>query len=218
MLGKAAIALTIAAAQPALAQTVSIYSKRAQDTRTIELVEAPAMVPGRVFSVHNAPSVGRDWDLRTYTHNAIPDAYPWPSPGPAAYGAGEFDARTIAVRVGQTRIGISPWVRVNSDTSNGVRAKIERERQLWLRQHGYTGGVRTFRNHTPEHNADAQAEAEGNPDWREGKWHKIEIRVPKRPDLLVDSAQPAPSARVMTGAATARVAPRNDDRLASNNR
>lgn len=63
-------------------------------------------------------------------------------PGASYYGAFDQQDAMLFARVGHTTIGISPWERLDKD---GLR-HIERARTFWLRERGYTGGVRTFVN------------------------------------------------------------------------
>jgi|GEM_PF-6095620 len=64
-------------------------------------------------------------------------------PGPAYYGANPCDSTLIWVRIGNTVTMISPWERVEG---TGNLMVMERARRNWLRDNGYTGSVRTFRN------------------------------------------------------------------------
>ena len=64
-------------------------------------------------------------------------------PGPAYYGAGPCDDARVAVRIGNTVTVVSAWQRI--DGTGNLRT-LERARRGWLRDHGYTGSVRTFRN------------------------------------------------------------------------
>jgi hypothetical protein len=66
----------------------------------------------------------------------------YPPPGPEYYGAHGEECQTVPVRVGHLVIGVSPWVAWNRPGHQ----HIEHARQLWLRESGYTGGVRTFVN------------------------------------------------------------------------
>lgn len=66
----------------------------------------------------------------------------WGDPGPAAYGADEEDSSVAYVRVADTAVSISPWEAVDL----AGYQNLERGRQEWLKERGYTGGVRTFTN------------------------------------------------------------------------
>jgi hypothetical protein len=63
-------------------------------------------------------------------------------PGRSAYGAGPDDHSRFYVRFGHTRVGFSPWQRLEGRAYRFA----ENARQQWLRDHGYVGGVRTFVN------------------------------------------------------------------------
>jgi hypothetical protein len=69
--------------------------------------------------------------------------------GAGAYGVHEDDDTRILVRVGNVQVGISPWKRIDAF---GLR-HLEDARNRWLHAHGFTGGVRTFRNdaYAPAH-------------------------------------------------------------------
>lgn len=69
-----------------------------------------------------------------------------------AYGAPPGDDTLILARHNQTLQLISPWRAMDSRVFSGLEA----DRQQWLRDNGYTGGVRTFVNdayvgHGPMH-------------------------------------------------------------------
>ncbi len=102
------------------------------------MMRAP-MGPRPMHRVSN----GREWVSRPMIG---PGPSPRPmscdNPGPAAYGADEFDHSRFAVKVDQQIVFYSPWERI---TTPGLY-KAERARGLWLEQHGYVAGVRTFRN------------------------------------------------------------------------
>lgn len=64
----------------------------------------------------------------------------WCSPGPARYGAHEYNHATAYVRVNTLAIPISPWC----SFTRGGDSVFERGRTQWLRERNYVGGVRTF--------------------------------------------------------------------------
>ncbi len=66
----------------------------------------------------------------------------WGSPGPAAYGAPEDDMSAVFVRVGETTVAINPWEAI----PEAGYQRLERGRDAWLKERGFTGGVRTFTN------------------------------------------------------------------------
>ncbi len=63
------------------------------------------------------------------------------NPGPTAYGAVDHNDRVLA-RIGTEVVGFSPWGVFGGD---GLQ-RFETARQEWLKEQGYTGGVRTFVN------------------------------------------------------------------------
>ncbi len=99
----------------------------------------------------------------------------WPGPGPERYGAPNDDGSVVHARVGRAVVSFSPWVtyryvqprrvdlrywnapswsRRPAGVSQGFTSpaveRAERDirhaRNVWLREHGYAGGVRTFKN------------------------------------------------------------------------
>jgi hypothetical protein len=69
-------------------------------------------------------------------------AYAQPTPGPEYYGAYLSPCESVPVRVGLLTISVSPWAQWTQQGHDD----IEYARQFWLKEHGYTGGVRTFVN------------------------------------------------------------------------
>ncbi|MFO0831812.1 MAG: hypothetical protein U0637_08195 [Phycisphaerales bacterium] len=117
--------------------------------REAENVEAePAAAQGRMYPIQRTGTYvfgrnGRDWVSRPMIGpGPTRPVHSCENPGPAAYGAGEFDHQRIVVRVGQQLITISPWQRIEMPGLHW----LERERILWLKAHNYCSGVRTFRN------------------------------------------------------------------------
>ncbi len=72
----------------------------------------------------------------------------------ARVGAVHAGDATVYVRVGQLVVGINAW-EVQGDK------RLEAGRQEWLKEHGYTGGVRTFVNDSTRLARLAQADATG---------------------------------------------------------
>src|SRR5438874_5197288 len=64
------------------------------------------------------------------------------SPGSEAYGAFDHAAATVYARVGHILVGVSPWQSINQ----GGLKRLEAARNFWLKEQGYTGGVRTMIN------------------------------------------------------------------------
>ena len=82
------------------------------------------------------------------------------SPGAAYYGAPERSNGAIPVRVQHLITTVGPWQRVGTVGSGaqGNLARMERGRNQWLKENGYTGGTRTFVNaalYNPERTASA---------------------------------------------------------------
>jgi hypothetical protein len=60
---------------------------------------------------------------------------------PATYGAYGFEHELVWARVGHQPIALDPFTQLPR-----TMVRLERARATWLRQNGYTGGVRTFVN------------------------------------------------------------------------
>jgi hypothetical protein len=85
---------------------------------------------------------GRLWRSRPVTVAHGPYAVESGNPGAEYYGAFGEEDQLVFAKVGLLTIGISPWDRVEP---RGLR-ELENARQFWLKERGYTGGVRTFVN------------------------------------------------------------------------
>ena len=107
-------------------------------------IATPRAYPlGRVDDVRRPGFNGRLWVGRPIVG---PETNDWPlgwaDPGPSAYGASEMNFSVAHILVGQVSAPISPWEAVP-----GIgMSHIESARQEWLKENGYTGGVRTFMN------------------------------------------------------------------------
>ncbi len=98
---------------------------------------------GMADDVHRPGFNGRLWVSRPVLGGRRgPYPYGWASPGPEAYGAFDQQSAVVYARVGHHVISISPWVQIHQDGLQG----LEEARNFWLKEHGYTGGVRTFVN------------------------------------------------------------------------
>ncbi len=153
---------------------------------------------GVAINPAHVPQIGRAWHGPVWRKGVPVDLRPWGVPGPHAYGASASDYARYYARVGNVVVGASPWVQVNDDSSV---QRIERARQLWLREQGYTVFPRVFRNpaHAPTAHADARdALIDGT------KWHKIVIPIRKRPRFEVRLA-PEGEAVARTGDLAGRV-------------
>lgn len=111
------------------------------------LATRPPHPEGGVDDVRRPGNNGMLWISRGYIGDPdgrYPREYPqdWGSPGPAAYGAAEDDASEVHVRVDQVAVAINPW---ESIPEAGYQ-HLERGREAWLKERGFTGGVRTFTN------------------------------------------------------------------------
>jgi hypothetical protein len=105
------------------------------------LVTPPPEDATRVYTPGISENSGRLWfgsdvkDLRArraWRHN----------PGKPAFGAAGPESERAKVRVGHLVVSVSPWDRIEEE---GLE-NLERGRQQWLAERGYTGGVRTFVN------------------------------------------------------------------------
>ena len=130
----------------------SAYLGRALDDGRLLATASPIPANG-VYSVRGYGYNNREWSSRGITRDFAP-AMRWGAPGPAHYGADEFDTSRVYVRRGSAMIVVSPWVAL--DTS-GLR-DAEEARLDWLREWGYVGGVRTFRNHRAAESSQTSAE------------------------------------------------------------
>ncbi len=132
------------------------------------------------------PQIGRGWNGPVWRKGVPVDLRPWGVPGPNAYGVPASDDSRYYARVGNLVVGASPWVRVDDDSSV---QRIERARQQWLREQGYTVFPRVFRN--PVRSSRAHADArdaiiDGT------RWHKIIIPIRKRPRFEVRTMPDGP--------------------------
>jgi hypothetical protein len=110
---------------------------------------------------HTSQAVtGPEWISRTVVGGQLlPQRLGWPAQGPAAYGAAETDASLVYVRVGPKNrlVAFSPWINqpdesVRLDFNVALPSEIKQVREAreqWLRENGYIGAVREFRN-TPQ--------------------------------------------------------------------
>ena len=118
---------------------VSYLGRAMNDGRRLA---TPSPIPANgVYSVRGYGYNNREWISRPITRDFAP-ALQWGAPGPAHYGAAEFDFSRVYVRQGAAMIVVSPWVALDTNGMKGV----ERARLDWLREMGYVGGVRTFRD------------------------------------------------------------------------
>lgn len=153
------------------------------------------IVYNRAMQWQGVETVGREWHGRALIGGVRPQMpFPWGTPGPAAYGAHEYDFRLAYARVGNVVVSISPWVEV---PGSGSLARMEEARNLWLREQGYSGGTRTFRNTMYDYYPDGGDAADVEARFDDRNWNKIQIQVPKRPKFEV-RAMPSEPVRVVT--------------------
>lgn len=84
---------------------------------------------------------GRLWIGETFDQG-FRNPRAWGDPGPTYFGASNRHARLAFVRIGTQVIAVSPWVRLDEASFPAH----ERGRSAWLKERGYTGGVRTHVN------------------------------------------------------------------------
>lgn len=122
------------------------------------LVTPPPEDVTRVYTPGASDYSGRLWfpsdpkDIRArraWRHN----------PGKPAFGAAGPERERAKVRVGHLVVSVSPWERIEEQ---GLE-NLERGRQQWLAERGYTGGVRTFVNPARTRAILRQADPAGEP-------------------------------------------------------
>lgn len=84
---------------------------------------------------------GRLWISENFDRN-VRNPVDWGAPGPTYFCASDKQAPLAFVKVGTQVIAVSPWVGLDEESF----PTHERGRQQWLRERGYTGGVRTHVN------------------------------------------------------------------------
>jgi hypothetical protein len=147
---------------------------------------------------------GRLWEGGVVTRDPTP-AIDRTGPGPEHYGAHRDDHSSVHARVGRAIVVFSAWDppapvrcestldlrrpgraalerrpdRVTTGFSSPVRDRIDtdlrRARDAWLREEGYTGGVRTFRNPAPRNPDIEQGSAEPVP----AGWFRAPPEMPR---------------------------------------
>lgn len=147
---------------------------------------------------------GRLWEGGVITRVPTP-AIDRSGPGPEHYGAHWNDRSIVQARVGRAIVAFSAWdppapiaggptldLRrpaqaslerrpdgVTTGFSSPVRDRIDndlrRARDAWLREEGYTGGVRTFRNPAPRNIESEQGSAEPVP----AGWFRAPPEMPR---------------------------------------
>ena len=134
--------------------------------------------------------LGRTFEGRTLVGTTPRYPYPWGNPGPAAYGVAELDGSVVYARIDSIVVSVSPWVRIDG---MGPLETMEQARGDWLKEQGFTGGVRHFRPIARP--GDAADEASS---WKDRyKWRTIEIPRGSKPRFEVN-ADPAPQRFIRT--------------------
>lgn len=139
MLEVLAIAAVVHAVQPVHPG----HSNRYQGTRNIAGCPMPVT---RTDDVHRPGFNGRLWHGHAIIGGTPSHHASCAQPGALAYGARDH-GQVVLARVGHLSVGISPWQRWNDESF----PRYEAARQQWLREQGYTGGVRTLMNDLAHH-------------------------------------------------------------------
>lgn len=103
------------------------------------LVTAPPEDVTRVYTPGYSSNRARLWVGEDVKDIAARRAWR-ENPGKVAYGAADAGHDRVQVRVNNQKVSISAWQQVDGEGW----ANLERGRQQWLKERGYTGGVRTF--------------------------------------------------------------------------
>lgn len=201
------IAALVAVASASVGQ-VSHFGPGAGDDRPIAMI-APYPA-GMADDVRRPGFNGRLWVGRPVMGAIQQGPYPlgWGEPGPEAYGAFDNQDARVPVRIGHLVVGITPWERVHQ---SGLQ-DYENARNFWLREQGYTGGVRTFVNDlyvwapsaaSPEEGKQVQAPGEIVP--RATIQVPVEMRQRRRLRVDAGGDSGAVLARAVPGAGEGRV-------------
>lgn len=110
-----------------------------------------------------------------------PRARNWEEPGPLAYGAPDDDTTMIYVLNGAYLVSISPWDRIDDPRL----AHLEAQRNRWLYERGYVGGVRTFVNDAYIHEWTSAPMSDASP-----------ATLPPAQDTLTQRETPARGAQI----------------------
>ncbi len=140
------------------------------------LVTAPPEDQTRVYTPGSSSVRGRLWvgdDVKD-----IASRRAWrENPGNVAYGAADAGRERVHVRVNTHAVSISAWQQVEGEGWSN----FERGRQQWLKERGYTGGVRTFVS--PKRLRAIQAAGTESAEASHGKTHEpsatIRLRKPR---------------------------------------
>ena len=141
--GLAGVVMVAGLALPVGLASAQMKHENNYANRQGQLATRPLYPPNRADSVRRPGFNGRLWVGESIIGGA-PERYPvaWGDPGPTAYGADDRDFSCVYAKVGEVVSSLSPWEYVQG---RGARS-LEASRAKWLRDNGYTGGVRTFVN------------------------------------------------------------------------
>lgn len=164
----------------------------------------PASTPW--YHTNRAPEVGNGRLFQTEVFRRSPEPrIDWPGPGPERYGAPNGDDSVVHARIGRAVLSFSPWMAyryvqprrvdlrywnarswsrrptgISQGFTSPVAQRAERDirhaRNVWLREQGYVGGVRTFKN--PVRAAAGAAGATHNPPQPAG-WFRKPAEFPR---------------------------------------
>lgn len=133
------VALAAIATSTSLGQVNELYIRKGDHRPIATAAPYPA---GMVDDVRRPGFNGRMWVTRPIIGGMDAWAVDEGAPGASAYGAFDRQDTDVQVRVLHTVIGVNAWESIDKP---GL-AHLEQARQFWLREQGYTGGVRTFVN------------------------------------------------------------------------
>lgn len=114
------------------------------DTNESRLLATPAPEKAAWHHTNQAPALGngRVWNQSVVTREPVASAAGGER-GAEHFGGAAADRGTlIFVKVGTEVVATSPWARGGTE---GFQ-RLDLARSVWLREHGFAGGVRTFTN------------------------------------------------------------------------
>lgn len=181
--------ITLAALVALTAGATAQYRYLGMNTDNTRMIATPApFVYERAMQFHGGESFARSWETRVWQGGQrAPLALNWGGPGPAHYGAHEADFTPVYTRVGNVIVAVSPWVRIDGE---GSLARMEAGRAQWLREQGYTGGVRVFRGTARPEEGQEGADAGSLEDRYD--WETIKVPVKVRPRFEVQAPATGP--------------------------
>lgn len=181
--------ILIALGATALAQPVYLGYEQTTDR---SLATPPPVIATMPVNGAYIEQLGRPFIGRTIVGTTPRYPYPWGNPGPAAYGAGELDGSVVHARVGNLVVPVSPWVRIEGE---GSLERLERARGDWLREQGFTGGVRHFGAIARPDDSESSSSWKDRYQWRtieipRGSKPRFEVRVDPAPRRFVTRPNP----------------------------